>query len=110
MRALLSEGMKFTIECADENRGVFRCRVLEIQRGARSERYRAFNLCRLKLWRPARVKRRLSSEACGAYEQCSRSQSEKVAELAPRNLCFFFAVVGEVVLVRRSGQAHITFI
>jgi len=44
MRAFLAEGMKLTIERADENCGVFGCRVTEIQRGARSERFRALNL------------------------------------------------------------------
>src|ERR1700686_5499620 len=58
----------------------------------------------------ARVNRSFSRETGGADKQCRRSQSEKVAELAPRHLRFFIAVVGTIDLMRSSCCSHIALV
>lgn len=83
---------------------------MEIQGGARRQCFGAFNFCRRKLWRTASVKDCLSGEARRTNEQGRRSQSKKVTELAPRNLCFLFTIIRKVVLVGRSGGPDVAFV
>ena len=98
MRAFLSVRVISAVRSANENRGVSLGRIVEIQTCVWRERFRSLNCRGCERFRLTCIKCGLAGKAGGADKERRGCQSQKVAELTPRDLRFLIALVRKLRL------------
>src|SRR5215813_2324027 len=108
--ALLPVSVVRAVSRTYQNRRVAFRWVMKIQSRVWRQSFRAIDARSSERGLLASVQCSLAGESSRAYEQGARSQAEKIAELSPRDLCFFTTFVRKLFLIWLSRRTHVALV